>query len=72
MAMILQNGNGDGKTYAIIGLKTNEFFTLFDIIENERVKAGDPSNKTYTDEEAKKVLALCNMLQEKFRDKVKL
>lgn len=70
MAKILQNGNGDRKTYTIAGLTTTEFFTLFGVIETQRNKAADPVNKDY--ESTKNVLALCNMIEEEFKNKIKL
>lgn len=72
MAAILQNGNGDNKTFTIAGLTTTQFFTIYDIIETERNKAADPLNKDYDEESANKVIAIYNTINEGFKNKVKI
>ena len=72
MAKIIQNGNGDSKKYSIVGLNRSEFFTLLDILDGCRVKAGNLQDKTYSDNEAEKILKLCSVMHEELGNIIKI
>lgn len=73
MAKILQSGYGDTKCFTITGLSGNEFFTLFDIVENAYLKALNPDYPFYYDHQwTQKVIHANRMMQEALDNKIKL
>lgn len=69
MTKILKSGSGEKNSrYTIAGLTEKEIYTLMSIVKKEFLKAADPNDWTYDNEEAYPVLDLYNDLSSQIRN----
>jgi len=69
MAKIIKSGKGDTKRFSIVGLKTEEFFTLLDILDDSLYEAAKNEGK-YSEEKSKRIIHLEEMLDSEFRNPI--